>query len=377
MLSWLIHFLLQIVPTLLILGVLIAIHELGHFIACRLSGVVVQKFSIGFGPELFSFQGKRTRYSLSLIPIGGFVKPQGETEEDVKTRGKGEVEGDYLSAIVWRRIFIVVSGVAMNYLFAYLIFVMVLCMGRSITSAKIGKMIDGYPAQKSGLMLGDVVTRLNGKSVKDWQDLTFQLSKINTKQIEFSVRRSEEIKTIMVEPIYEQAPDMFGTKKQMPRVGILPSSESVAIEKLKFPQATIEAARITANLAGLTYEALFRLFTGRMSIKSLSGPIVIVKMAGDVVKLGVDAVLQFTALLSISLAVINLLPIPALDGGHLVFLLIEWIFRRPVSIPVQERITTYGFYLLMVLMVVVFYNDLINVGVVEKLKHLFMMLKPS
>ncbi|OGW79618.1 MAG: RIP metalloprotease RseP [Omnitrophica bacterium RIFCSPLOWO2_12_FULL_44_17] len=377
MLSWLIHFLLQIVPTLLILGVLIAIHELGHFIACRLSGVGVQKFSIGFGPELFSFQGKRTRYSLSLIPIGGFVKPQGETEEDVKTRGKGEVEGDYLSAIVWRRIFIVVSGVAMNYLFAYLIFVMVLCMGRSITSAKIGKMIDGYPAQKSGLMLGDVVTRLNGKSVKDWQDLTFQLSKINTKQIEFSVRRSEEIKTIMVEPIYEQAPDMFGTKKQMPRVGILPSSESVAIEKLKFPQATIEAARITANLAGLTYEALFRLFTGRMSIKSLSGPIVIVKMAGDVVKLGVDAVLQFTALLSISLAVINLLPIPALDGGHLVFLLIEWIFRRPVSIPVQERITTYGFYLLMVLMVVVFYNDLINVGVVEKLKHLFMMLKPS
>jgi len=174
MLSWLIHFLLQIVPTLLILGVLIAIHELGHFIACRLSGVGVQKFSIGFGPELFSFQGKRTRYSLSLIPIGGFVKPQGETEEDVKTRGKGEVEGDYLSAIVWRRIFIVVSGVAMNYLFAYLIFVMVLCMGRSITSAKIGKMIDGYPAQKSGLMLGDVVTRLNGKSVKDQANRIFR-----------------------------------------------------------------------------------------------------------------------------------------------------------------------------------------------------------
>lgn len=365
-----INFLIQIVPTALILGILIFVHELGHFLACRFAGVGVEKFSIGFGPELLNWQGKETRYSLSLIPFGGFVKPSGETQEEVKARGGQIKSGDFLAASIWNRFLILVAGVAMNFLFAYLLFASVMFIGRPMLSAKIGGFISGYPAETSGLKSGDQVTHVNGITVSNWQDLTLEILQSKGKQLEFSILRSGIPETIIIVPQFEAGKDIFGQAKQVPRIGIQPAEEFV-IERYGVIDSLIKAAQFEWYLTALTYEALWRLVTGQLSLKTISGPIGIVSMAGSAAKMGIIALLQFAAVLSVSLGVINSLPIPALDGGHLFFLAIEAIRRKQLSLVVQERMTQIGFYFLMALMVFVVFNDLINIGVITKLKSLF------
>lgn len=365
-----IQFLIQIIPTAIILGVLIFVHELGHFLACRFAGVGVEKFSIGFGPELLSWQGKETRYSLSLIPFGGFVKPSGETQEEIKARGRKVKSGDFLAASIGNRFLILVAGVVMNFLFAYILFVSVMLIGRPMLSATIGGFIAGYPAEKSDLKAGDQVTHVNGAPVSNWQELTLQILRGKGVQLEFSVKRNESSKTIVVIPQFEEGKDIFGQLKQVPRIGIQPSEEFV-IERYGLIDALKKAAEFEWHLTALTYEALGRLVTGQLSLKTISGPIGIVSMAGSAAKMGLIALLQFAAVLSVSLGVINSLPIPALDGGHLFFLAIEAVRRKQLSLAVQERMTQVGFYFLMALMVFVVFNDLVNIGLLTKLKSLF------
>ncbi len=362
---------LTALATVGILGVLIFVHELGHFLACRLSGVGVEKFSIGFGPELFSWQGKETRYSVSLIPFGGFVKPQGESEEEMKEQQKTLQAGDYLAATVWRRMFIVTAGVAMNYLLAYVLFVGVMLQGRPLMTATVGKMMEGYPAAASELRVGDRILELNGKRVKDWQDLTWKIMESQTPELVFAVERDGARRMIHVTPKLEPGRDIFGSPKRVARIGILPDPERFEIEKLGFGAAMVEAGRTMLDLTRLTYEAVWRLVTGQLALNNISGPIGIVSMTGSVVKMGITALIQFMALLSVSLAVMNLLPIPALDGGHLLFLLLEGVGRVRVPMKVQERITSWGLFFLIGLMVFFSYNDLVNIGLVEKLKRLF------
>ena len=364
------NFLTQLIPTLLTLGVLIFIHELGHFLACRFAGVAVEKFSIGFGPELLHWKGKETQYSLSLIPFGGFVKPRGETSEEIENRGGISDSRDFLSASRWNRFLILVAGVGMNFLFAYVLFVTVMGLGRPVLSPTVGGFVEGYPAALSGLAIGDRVVRLNGKSVGNWQDLTFEILESDGKELEFLVARGEELHTIRVMPALEDGRDIFGHPRQVPRIGIKPSDQFV-IERYGFGEAVIKGAEFEWRLTFLTYEALWRLVTGQMSLKTISGPIGIISMAGHAAQMGFVALLQFTGILSVSLAVINLLPIPALDGGHLFFLLIETVRRKQVSLALQERVTQFGFYFLMALMVLVVYNDLVNIGAIDKLKSIF------
>lgn len=370
------EFLIQLIPTLMILGLLIFVHELGHFLACRLTRVGVEKFSIGFGPELLAWQGKGTRYSLSLIPFGGFVKPQGESEDEVQKRGQTRV-GDFVAAPVLSRILVIVAGVLMNYLLAYVLFVWIFVSGRPIIGTTIGSLIQGYPAQASGLVVGDKIISVNGKSVTNWQDLTYEISKSNRSTIDFTVVRTGEIEIVSVEPKFESGKDIFGTQQRIPKVGIMPDTQQVMIERYDFKNSLVEAWQLEWRLSLLTYEAIGKLFTGQMSLKTISGPIGIVAMAGSALKIGFGAVLQLTALLSVSLAVINLLPIPALDGGHLLFLLPEIIFRKKISPVVQERVTQYGFYFLIALMVLVVFNDLVNLGILERLRNLFVSKTPA
>ncbi len=358
---------LKIISTLIALGVLIFVHELGHFLACRISRVGVQKFSIGFGPELLSWQGKETRYSISLIPFGGFVKPQGETSEEVKKRG-GNAPGDYISAPIGNRFLILIGGVAMNFLFAYFLFVLVLMMGRPVLSTAIGGFMEGYPAAESDLQVGDQVTHLNGAAVSNWQDLTFQILKSSDQTLTFSVNRDGDPFHIPVTVQFEEGTDIFGQARRVPRIGIKPSQEMM-IEKYGLSAALVKAGQFELKLSALTCEALWRLVTGQLSLKAVSGPIGIVSLAGDAVQMGLATFLQFLGLLSVSLAVINILPIPALDGGHLFFLFIEAIFRRPVNLSLQERMTQIGFFFLMGLMLLVVYNDLVNVGAMEKFQN--------
>ena len=363
-----INLLSQLIPTMITLGVLIFIHELGHFLACRFAGVGVEKFSIGFGPELVSWQGKETRYSISVIPFGGFVKPCGETHEEIQKRGSPDTR-DFLSASRWNRFVILFAGVAMNFLFAYILFATVLFVGRPVLSATIGGFVDGLPARASGLQIGDKVVRLNDAPIANWQDLTIAILTSKGAILNFTVARGAETVQVQVTPKFGAGRDIFGKETHVPQVGIRPG-EQFMTEKYGLGQALVKGAEIELELTTLTYQALWRLVTGQLSLRTISGPIGIISMAGNAAKLGVVALLQFTAILSVSLAVINLLPIPALDGGHLLFLVIESIRRKHISLAFQERVTQIGFYFLMALMVLVVFNDLVNIGAIEKLKSL-------
>ena len=360
------NFVADFIPTLGVLGALILVHEFGHFIACRLTGVRVEKFSIGFGPEILHFQGKETRYAVSLLPFGGYVKPSGESVSEIGEAGLRPY--DYLAASVPKRIFIVSAGVGMNYLLSFVLFVTILLMGRPVALSKIGGFVEGYPAEKSGLERGDLITSVAGVPVETWEELTRELSKITGEEVELQAKRgvkSERIRTpVRVEPVQ----DIFGKTHRLPRIGILPDTSAQRIEKLPFPLALDEAFQTEVHLTLATYKAIFYLVTGRLSLKTVSGPLGIMAMTGSAVKMGWVYLLHLAAVLGISLAVINLPPIPALDGGHFVFLLIEAMRGRRLSLEFQERATQVGFALLMALMVFVLYNDLVNLDVLGRLK---------
>ncbi len=358
----------QLIPTLIILGFLIFVHELGHFLACRWSGVAVEKFSIGFGPEILKWKGKSTEYVISIIPLGGFVKPKGESFSELK---QGSLQkGDFLAAPKWKRLVILMAGVAMNYLFAFLLLVPVFQIGFPVLKSKIGGFVEGYPAQASGLRVGDEVTAVNGQPVSNWQEMTLAIFDNEKPSLALSVKRGSEIVDVVIEPKQDSAQDVFGDKKQVSRIGVTPSNE---YDPVSFPFLTSvqKAFDATVTTTVLTHKAIWRLVTGRLSVKTLSGPIGIMAMAGAASEMGLVPLLQLTAMISISLAVINLLPIPALDGGHILFLLVGWVRGREVSHQTQERVTQIGFACLMALMVFVIYNDLINVGAFDKLKTLF------
>ncbi|MDD5217397.1 MAG: RIP metalloprotease RseP [Candidatus Omnitrophica bacterium] len=364
-------FLLAILPTLVVLGILILIHELGHFIACRLLKVRVEKFSIGFGPELFSWQGKQTRYALSVLPLGGYVKPAGETVTELGE--SGPKPGDYLAAPLWVRMLIVVSGVAMNYILAFFLFAAVFMIGRPIPGTTVGSFVQGYPASASALRIGDRITQVNRKPVATWYELTDALGLASESGVHLDVERKDAnyglIRvSLIVVPKTEEVKDVFGKMHKMKRLGITPNAESNVFEKYNFTEALQHAWTTEVYLTVMTHKAVFYLIMGQMSLKTLAGPVGIISITGSAAKLGLPYVLQLMATLSVSLAVINLLPIPALDGGHLVFLLIEGIRRKPVSLAVQEKFAQVGFALLMVLMVFVVYNDLVNLDVLSKIK---------
>jgi regulator of sigma E protease len=369
-----IEFLGNLIPIFLmlcILGVLIFVHELGHFLACRFARVGVEKFSIGFGPEILKWQGKETRYAISAIPLGGFVKPQGESSEEVEKRGGKLQPGDFLAAAWWHRLLILIAGVAMNFLFAYLLFVVILVAGRPITPPVIGTVSEGMPAQVSGIQAGDEITHVNGLDVRSWQELRMEIVTGDGSPYAFTVLREDEILEVVVTPAMGEGPDRFGEMADVPQIGILPSKEP-RIERYPLGDALLRAAKAEWFLIRMTYEALWLLVTRKLPAKALMGPIGIVSVAQTAAEMGMVPLLQFAALLSVSLGVINLLPIPALDGGHVFFLAIEVIRRKPLNHAIQERLTQVGFCLLLFLIVFVSYNDLMRLDIVGKIKGFFL-----
>lgn len=365
-------FLISLIPTLIVLGILILIHELGHFIACRLTGVRVEKFSIGFGPEILKFQGPETAYVISLLPLGGYVKPAGEMASEVE--GEEPKPGEYLAAPLPAKIFIVTAGVIMNYLLAFVLFTWVFMLGRPIPGTSVGGFIDGYPAKTSAISEGDRIVSINGAPVSTWNEMTEEINRLDGGELLLTLEKNgtrNALYDVRITPKVETATDLFGKPVTVKRLGITPSPESQVFEKYPLQEAIVKGADTTVSLTVMTHKAIFFMLTGQMSAKAMAGPIGIIAMTGSAAQLGLPYVLQLAASLSVSLAVINLLPIPALDGGHFFFLLWEAITRRRVSYKVQEKLTQAGFVLLMVLMVFVIYNDLVNLSVFEKIAGFF------
>ena len=358
---------LSLISFIVVLSILVIVHEFGHFIVAKKMGVRVEKFSIGFGPEIFGVTRQDTRYSVSMIPLGGYVKLSGETGAEGL---KGE-KWEYLSRTVGERMRIIFAGPLLNYILAFLIFSFVFMVGNPTLTSVIGKVMPGYPAESSGLKVGDKILKINGKDVIYWEDVTKIVHTSKNQEMNLVVERLGQKVSIIVMPKSQEMDTIFGSRKNISIIGIVPSGDAVYV-KYGFFKSIYMGAEKLWTLTYITCRALWASITGAIPIKeSMTGPIGIFYITGQAAKLGLVYLLQLMGVLSASLAIFNLLPVPVLDGGHILFLAIEKIRRKPVSIKMQENITQVGMSLLIVLMLFVFYNDFMRFGIFEKIAHLW------
>ena len=443
-----------IVSFVVVIGVLILIHELGHFFVARWTGVGVERFSIGFGPVLLRWRGKETEYVLSAIPMGGYVKMMGE--ENPVEGGGGPVTDpgkEFARKPLWARFLIVFAGPGMNFVLAIAIFAVVLAtLGRPVWPAVVGKVAEGSPAAAAGLRTGDTIVALNGRPIAYWEDLERAIAASNGRPLELRVRRDGVERTVAASPRLRTVPDPIfrepretwdiGAGPQLApqissvspgspaeRAGLKPGDVvvSVAGQPVYTPEDLVEAirtrpgqafpvtverdgrlltlsvvpeavkekapdgqerevGRIQAGIATkavrfepyspvlavgygaartwdmtvLTVKGLWKLVSRQIDSSNIGGPIQIATEAGRQARDGMASLAVFTAIISVNLAVLNLLPVPMLDGGHLLFFVIEAILGRPLSLRKREVATQVGFVLLMMLMVFALYNDLVR-----------------
>ncbi|MFA5388634.1 MAG: RIP metalloprotease RseP [Candidatus Omnitrophota bacterium] len=357
----------SLISFIVVLSILVVVHEFGHFITAKKTGVRVEKFSIGFGPEIAGITKAGTRYSISMIPLGGYVKLAGETGPEGT---KGE-KWEYLSRTTGERARIILAGPLLNYILAFVIFSAVFMAGNPTLTSKVGKVMEGYPAEAAGLKVGDKILNINGKDTIYWEDVTEIVHGGKNQEMDVLVERDGQRINLKVTPKSHEMNTMFGSKKSVGIMGITPSDDIVYV-KYGFLKSIYMGAEKLWTLTYITFRALWASATGAIPLKeSMTGPIGIFYITGQAAKLGLVYLLQLMGVLSASLAIFNILPVPVLDGGHLLFLTIEKIRKRPVSIKAQENITQAGMALLIILMLFVFYNDFIRFGIFEKISHLW------
>src|SRR5688572_28881019 len=445
----------MIVSFVVVIGILILIHELGHFMVARWCGVGVERFSIGFGPVLFRWRGKETEYVLSAIPMGGYVKMMGE---ESPMEGGAALPFDPKKAFalkpLWARFLIVFAGPGMNFVLAAVIFAAVLAtVGRPVWPAAVGKVADGSPAAAAGLRTGDLGIAVNDKPVDYWEDLERAVAESNGRPLTLRVRRGDAEQTVtltprrkpVTDPIFKEQREVWdiGAGPQLipqissvapdspaAKAGIQPGDVVVAVagQPVYTPEDLVEAIRTrpgqpfeitverdgkrltlsvtpeptkdktptgeelvvgkiqagiatkavrfepynpvqavmygtarTWDMTVLTVKGLWKLVSRQIDSSNIGGPIQIATEAGRQAKDGMASLALFTAIISVNLAVLNLLPVPMLDGGHLLFFIIEAILGRPLSLRKREVAQQVGFVLLMMLMVYALYNDLVRI----------------
>lgn len=353
---------MPILAFLILLSVLILIHEIGHLIVARRFGVRIERFSLGFGPKVFGIKRGATEYVISLIPLGGYVKMAGEDESE---RIAG-VNWQYLSKPVGKRALIVGAGPFFNYILAIIIFILVFMLGNPQLTTKIGEVMEGYPAKLAGLAEGDKIIAVDGQKVKFWEELKEVVQKNKEKTLVLTALRDKKEFKANIKPKLEEAKDLLGRKKEVGLLGIVASDEVVFVKYP--PQEAIYLGTLKVfQITGVTYIALGRMMTGKLAVReSVTGPIGIFQITTRAAMLGFIYLMQMTAILSACLAIFNLLPIPVLDGGHILFLAIEKIKGRKIEQRFQEAFTKLGLAALITLMIFVTYNDLVREGILEK-----------
>ena len=339
------------------LGLLIVFHEFGHFLFAKLSGVGVLTFSVGFGPKLWKKKIGETEYALSAFPLGGYVKMVGEDPgEEVSP---AEIERSFAHKGLLKRIAIVAAGPGFNLLLAVVLLMIVfLFYGVPVLLSQVGGVETGSPADRAGIQKGDVILALNGRAVKEWEELSQGIKQSDGKPLVVQIRRQSKDLTLTIQPMKREGRNIFGEKRDEWIIGI---SSRVSVEKGKPGLAIIKAFQQTYDYAKLTLLALSKMITGEVSPRNLGGPILIAQMAGQQAQEGLGSFLPFVAILSINLGVLNLLPIPILDGGHLLFFLVEMVIGRPVALRHREMAQQVGLFLLMLLMIYAFYNDIARI----------------
>lgn len=343
---------LSLILFILILGAIVAVHEFGHFIFAKLSNIYVYEFSIGMGKKIFGKKkkGGETEFCVRAVPLGGYVMIAGEDVEDENIpKDRQMCNKNFI-----RRFLVLFAGAFNNFVFAFLIlFVSALIYGAVSTKPYIGEVANGYPASEVGIEAGDLVLKIDGKKIHNWDTALVELQTNKGDTITFEVEKKDgSIKTYDVKP-----------KKEVDEEGNVSYKFGVATNNVKeygFGKSISYACNKFISLFGSMWDTLKYLFTGKVGVDQLSGPVGIYSIVNSQAKLGLEAILYLVAYLSINVGIINLLPFPAFDGGRILFLFIEKIFKKPVSKKAENIIHTIGFMLIIGLLIYVSFNDIVR-----------------
>jgi regulator of sigma E protease len=361
-----------VLPFIVVLGILIFFHELGHFLVAKYFGVKVLKFSLGFGLKLVGKKIGETEYLISSIPLGGYVKLLGENgDDDAESIPPEEAHKAFNNQRVTKRMAIVVAGPLFNIFLALVLFCgFSLVAGSYILTPEIGQVREDSPADKAGLMKGDTIVSLQGQPVKSWQEIKGYIKKSAGKPLEMTIQRGKELFSVSVVPEQGVEKNLFGEEVKSALIGIVASGKYKKVE-LGVWEAITEGFLKTWEVTKLTCLTIIKLFQGVVSIKTLGGPIMIGQLTGQAAQEGLSYLIPLLAVISINLGVLNLLPVPILDGGLIIFFLIELIIGKPISLKKRDVAQKVGIFFLAVLIVVVTMNDLSRIEAPRRLYELY------
>jgi regulator of sigma E protease len=338
---------------------LILFHELGHFLVAKYLGIGVERFSIGFGPKIAGFRRGETEYMLSVIPLGGYVKLLGDDPRGAD----GDHPRAFLNKSVGRRIAVVAAGPLANFALAIAIFAGVHWVGVPTPQVselpEIGEVVADSPAMQAGLHQGDRILMVDGKPVGKWEELVQTIHRHINTPLQLRVQRGTQEFDVTVTP----KPGKVIKDLEEVEVGLIGVAPHVDVTVMRYPApvALWKGAQKTWELSALTVVSLVKMVQGKISPRHLAGPVGIFQMAGQQAKAGLLPLVSLVAVLSISLGILNLFPIPVLDGGHILFFAVEGMWGQPISPRKQEIATQVGLFLLVALMLTAFYNDLLRI----------------
>ena len=348
-----------IIATIIVLGVLIVVHEFGHFIVAKKLGVGVLKFSVGFGPTLLGKTVDGTEYVLSAIPLGGFVKMVGE---DPDSEEPVDEAISFSHQKLWKRCAIVLAGPFFNLLFAFAALTFInLAYGMPLPNElpEIGVVSEEGPAAGAGFLAGDIVTAIDGEAIVTWEDLAEKIRGSEGRDLAIEVQRGGDAVRLRVAPEKRESKNLYGEidGDSYYAIGILqaPGSER---ENVGVVESVKEGFLRTVWLVKMVVGGFYRMITFRISASELGGPLLIGQAVSRQAQVGLESLISLTSFISVNLGVLNLLPIPVLDGGHLLFFLIEGVRRRPLDLRQREMAQQVGLVILIGLMVFAFYNDI-------------------
>ncbi|MCK9229284.1 MAG: RIP metalloprotease RseP [Syntrophales bacterium] len=348
----------SVISVIIVLGILIFVHELGHFLVAKWSGVGVLRFSLGFGPKLVSRKYGETEYALSAIPLGGYVRLLGEADD--AGLSEEDRERSFQNQSVYKKIAIVAAGPLCNFLFAIVAFSIIFGLGVSVPTSRIGAVQEESPAQAAGLREGDLIREIDGHAIAHWEEMADVIRSSGGKPLKLLIERDEKRIEKTVTPRSMETETLFGEPATTYVIGVTMSSELMTDRKGP-AGSVIAGVGQTWLWTKLTYTGIAKIVQRVVSPKELGGPILIAKMSGDMARQGLIPFIFFMAVLSVNLGVLNLLPIPVLDGGHLMFFAVELVTKREVSLKIREKAQTAGFFVLILLIFWVTYNDIVRI----------------
>ncbi len=343
-----------ILTSLLVLSLLIFFHELGHFLAAKYFGVKVEVFSIGFGKKIFTKRVGETEYAISAIPLGGYVKMLGQ--DDANPTARINETNSYTVKKPWQKLIILSAGAFANFVLAFILYVFIALLGPQALAPIVGEVKADFPAQKAGIKQGDTLVRVNSYEIREWSDISKAIDASND-PLEIEIVRDGKNIVYTIHTQVADTQNLFREDIKKRMIGISPAPELITLE-YTFLEALVYGTDKTAESSTLIVKSVQKLLDGTVPASEVGGVLSIVQFTAEASSIGIIALFSLTALISVNLGVLNLLPIPALDGGHIIFTLYEAIMKKAPDQEVLYKLTVGGWVLLFSLMFLGLYNDI-------------------